>query len=202
MSDAFLDTVKNRRSIYALKKESTIPDSKLEQIVEHAITHVPSALNSQSTRVLMVVREEHDKLWDTIRSVLKEMVPESQWAATEKKLDGFKAGYGTILFFEHRTTVSEFEQKYPIFAPYFLGWASQASALHQYTIWTALAAEGMGCNLQHYNPLIDERVRNEWGLPVDWENNAQLVFGKPAGPPGEKTFLSVKDRIRTAGLKT
>jgi predicted oxidoreductase (fatty acid repression mutant protein) len=48
-----------------------------------------------------------------------------------------------------------------------MGWASQASALHQYTIWTALAAEGMGCNLQHYNPLIDERVRNEWGLPVD-----------------------------------
>ena len=96
MSDAFLDTVKNRRSIYELQKESTIPDSKLEQIVEHAITHVPSALNSQSTRVLMVVREEHDKLWETIRSVLKELVPESQWAATEKKLDGFKAGYGTV----------------------------------------------------------------------------------------------------------
>lgn len=53
-------------------------------------------------------------------------------------------------------------------------------------VWTALEAEGLGCNLQHYNPLIDKKVQKEWGLPETWTLKAQLVFGKPTGQPGEK----------------
>jgi predicted oxidoreductase (fatty acid repression mutant protein) len=71
----------------------------------------------------------------------------------------------------------------------------------QFTIWTALEAEGLGCNLQHYNPLIDAKVAEKWGIDSDWELNAQLVFGTPAGKAGEKTFNSLESRVKVFGEK-
>jgi len=46
--------------------------------------------------------------------------------------------------------------------------------MHQLTIWTAFHAEGLGCNLQHYNPVIDEKVTKQWGLDENWSLDAQV----------------------------
>ena len=96
MSSSFLDTVKSRRTIYQLSKSSPIPDSKIQEIIKDAVLHVPSSFNSQSSRVVLLVKEEHDKLWEIAKSVLKGVVPAEGWAATEGKLNGFKAAYGTV----------------------------------------------------------------------------------------------------------
>ena len=69
------------------------------------------------------------------------------------------------------------------------------------TVWTALDAEGLGANLQHYNPLIDERVSKEWNVPLDWSLKGQLVFGTPAGKPKDKTFKPVEERVFVHGAK-
>jgi hypothetical protein len=95
-SEQFFDIVKNRRTYYQLKKESTIDDRKIQDIITQALLHVPSSFNSQSTRIILLVKEEHDKLWEIIKSVLKGIVPAEQYIITEKKLNGFKAGYGTV----------------------------------------------------------------------------------------------------------
>lgn len=95
-SQQFFDIVKNRRTYYALKKESTIPDSKIQDIINEAVLHVPSSFNSQSTRVILLLKEEHEKLWEITKGVLKPIVPAEQYPTTEKKLDMFKAGYGTV----------------------------------------------------------------------------------------------------------
>jgi len=63
-----------------------------------------------------------------------------------------------------------------------------------------LEAEGLGCNLQHYNAVIDKKVQAEWGLP-HLQLKAQLVFGKPTGKPAEKTFKAVDDRLNIFGAK-
>jgi len=44
-------------------------------------------------------------------------------------------------------------------------------------LWTALEAEGLGCNLQHYNPLPDQKASAIWNVPLEWSLKAQLVFG-------------------------
>lgn len=62
-------------------------------------------------------------------------------------------------------------------------------------MWTALESEGLGANLQHYNPLIDTPVANEWKISPDWSLKAQLVFGKPTGEPKEKTFRPLEERV-------
>ena len=61
--------------------------------------------------------------------------------------------------------------------------------MHQYFMWTAIESyPGMGANLQHYNPLIDEAIIAEWNIPDQWVLKAQLVFGqvKDGASLGEK----------------
>jgi len=97
-STAFFETIKGRRSIYALSKSSPIPDSKIQEIVKEAILHTPSAFNSQTTRAVLLVKGEHDKLWDIAKTVLKGIVPAEQWGSTEGRLNGFQGAYGTVRF--------------------------------------------------------------------------------------------------------
>ncbi|KAH7416744.1 Nitroreductase-like protein [Cadophora sp. MPI-SDFR-AT-0126] len=199
-SKSFLETVKARRTIYALKKESTISDAKIQEIIKEAVLHVPSSFNSQSTRVVLLVKEEHDKLWEIAKETLKAIVPAEQYPATEQRLNGFKAGYGTVLFFESTAVVSGMQEKFALYADKFPLWATQSDAMTQFVIWAALEAEGLGANLQHYNPLIDQKVADTWGIDKDWVLNAQLVFGTPAGAAGEKTFIPVEERFKSFGV--
>jgi len=64
--------------------------------------------------------------------------------------------------------------------------------MHQFTLWAGLEAEGFGCNLQHYNPIIDQKAQDFWKIPQQWSLRAQLVFGGRAEQPSEKTFKPVE----------
>ena len=72
--------------------------------------------------------------------------------------------------------------------------------MHQFVIWTAFEAEGLGCNLQHYNPLIDIKLASMFDVPVTWNLKAQLVFGKPEGEtPGPKPKNDVNKSLKVFG---
>ena len=58
-----------------------------------------------------------------------------------------------------------------------------------------LAAEGLGCNLQQYNLMVDARVSEEWDIPAAWTLKAQLVFGTPAGPVREGPSHHFGERV-------
>jgi predicted oxidoreductase (fatty acid repression mutant protein) len=92
----FLDAMVKRRTIYALNKKATISDARIEEIVKHAILHVPSSFNSQSTRIIVLLKDEHDKLWEITKEIMKGILPADKYPATAARLDGFKAGYGTV----------------------------------------------------------------------------------------------------------
>jgi len=196
---SFLELIKNRRTYYQLSASSPIPDSKITEIVSEALRHSPSSFNSQSTRVVVLFKEEHVKLWDIAKEALKAIVSEEQWPASEARLNGFQAGYGTVLFFDDRTTVAGMQKNFALYADKFPVWASQSNAITQFAVWTALEAEGLGANLQHYNPLIDQKVAATWGVSSDWELNAQLVFGKKEGEAGGKEFKPLEERFKVFG---
>jgi len=44
----------------------------------------------------VLLKKEHETFWEMVKEVLKPQVPEEQFPKTEQKLDGFKAGYGTV----------------------------------------------------------------------------------------------------------
>lgn len=92
------------------------------------------------------------------------------------------------------------QQKFANYADKFPGWATETNGMHQYAIWTTLEAEGLGANLQHYNPLIDQEVQDTWGLSGDWGLQAQLVIGTPGGHAGDKVFSPVGERFKVYGV--
>jgi predicted oxidoreductase (fatty acid repression mutant protein) len=91
--------------------------------------------------------------------------------------------------------VRDLQERFPIYAHHFPDWSEATSAMHQYAMWVALEAEGLGANLQHYNPIVDRKVQEHWNIPVDWKLRAQLVFGGRAGEPGKKEFKPVEERL-------
>lgn len=103
------------------------------------------------------------------------------------------------MFFEDQDVVSGMQSKFATYADKFPIWANQSDAMLQFTIWTALEAEGMGANLQHYNPVVDAKVAEAWNVPSNWKLNAQLVFGGRAAEPGEKTFMPIEERFQAYG---
>jgi predicted oxidoreductase (fatty acid repression mutant protein) len=188
--------LRERRSIYGISKESPISDQSIQEIIEETVKHTPSAFNNQTTRVVLLLGEQHDKLWDITTEVLKADVPAERFSSTQEKMNGFRNGYGTVLFFEDQSIIDSFMEQYPSYQEHFPIWSQQTNGMHQLVIWMALEAEGLGVNLQHYNPLIDERVKAEWKLPESWKLIAQMPFGNPTAAPGEKKFNPVQERIK------
>ena len=189
-----------RRSIYALSDQLPVSNDEIINLVEHAVLHTPSAFNSQSTRIVVLFGDDHNKLWQITEDTLRDIVDnEEQFAATKQKMDGFKAGAGTIMFFEDHSVVRDMQAAAPLYADKFPIWADQTNAMHQYIIWTALASIDVGANLQHYNPIIDKKVAEEWNIDEHWELNAQMVFGAIEQPAGDKAFKPVEDRMQVFG---
>lgn len=193
----FAEALEHRRTYYSISNDSPVLDEEIVHILRTAVKNVPSAFNSQTTRVVLLLGDEHRKLWDIVKNRLKERLPEDRFKQTEQKIDGsFSCGYGTILFFEDQSIVAELQKSFPTYSENFPVWSQQTSAMHQLAIWTMLEDKGLGVSLQHYNPLIDKDVQHEWQLPDTWQLIAQMPFGTPTAEPGEKEVKELSERIK------
>ncbi|KAJ5368957.1 uncharacterized protein N7496_008717 [Penicillium cataractarum] len=204
-TSTLLEVVKARRTYYGLKAESPISDDVIERIVQDSVLHVPSSFNTQTSRIVLLLKEEHKKVWDIAISAMEGLVaaghvPKEMFENhTKPKLDAFRAAYGTVLFFVDYESLAPIKEKFAIYADKFDPFALESNAMSQYLVWLALEAEGFGANLQHYSPLIDEQVTKTWNLPASWKLDAQLVFGVPTSEPGEKTFEPLENRFKVFG---
>ncbi|MBV4416127.1 nitroreductase family protein [Clostridium tyrobutyricum] len=196
MSKSFHEALESRRSIYAIGKEKVVSHDKILKLVNRAVKNSPSAFNSQSSRVVVLLNEYHDKLWDITKAELKKIVSAESFSGTEEKINSFKNGYGTILYFEDQDVVKNLQKQFATYKDNFPIWSQQASGILQYIIWTSLEVEGLGASVQHYNPLIDNEVRKTYDIPEDWQLIAQMPFGNIISPADKKDFLPLEDRIK------
>ncbi|MBP2626494.1 MAG: nitroreductase [Firmicutes bacterium] len=196
MSKDFYVALQERRSVYGISKEKVASDERIQEIIETAVKHTPSAFNSQSARVLVLLGEHQNKLWDITKETLRKIVPGDKFPPTEEKINSFKNGYGTILFFEDQSVIEQLQSSFALYKDNFPIWSGHSSGMLQFVVWTALEAEGFGASLQHYNPLIDTKVSQQWNVPTTWKLIAQLPFGKSTVIPGEKEFKPLEDRIK------
>ncbi len=196
MTKSIQDSLKHRRSYYFLSGKSPVSDNEIENVLNFAADYVPSAFNSQSTRMVLLLGGDHKKLWEIVKEVLRKRLPAEAFGKTEAKIDtSFASGYGTVLFFEDETVVEGLQEKFPSYSENFPVWSQQTSAMHQLTVWTMLEDLGFGASLQHYNPIIDEDVRKEWKLSPKWKLIAQMPFGLPAREPDNKEINPVGNRV-------
>ncbi|MCG5225845.1 nitroreductase family protein [Acinetobacter pittii] len=195
----FLELIKKRRSIYSIGKNLKHTPSEIEELIQEAVKHSPSAFNSQSSRVVILFNQSHENFWNIVLDVLKTIVPAEALAGTEQKIQSFSAGAGTVLFFEDQDVIKGLQEQFELYADNFPVWSEHSTAIAQFTVWSVLAEQGLGASLQHYNPIIDEKVNTTFNIPTQWKLRAQLVFGSIEGQAGEKAFIEDESRFKTFG---
>ncbi|UNK41204.1 nitroreductase family protein [Luteimonas sp. S4-F44] len=198
-SNPFLETSRRRRSQYSLGRNLPISQQATTDLIQEAVRLSPSSFNSQSSRAVILFGDQSQTFWDIVKDALRAIVPADGFAATEAKIDSFAAGAGTVLFYEDQDVVRSLQQQFPLYADNFPVWSEHASAMAQFSVWTALANAGIGASLQHYNPLPDAAVAAQWSLPASWTLRAQMPFGSNEAPFGDKDHIDDAVRFRVHG---
>jgi len=202
MKQTFEEAIATRRTYYQIDNHTPVSDDEIIRVIHEAVKNLPSAFNSQTTRIVLLLADEHYKLWEIVKNTLQKILPEETFDKTKTKIENsFESGYGTVLFFEDTSTVKDMMTNFPLYAENFKVWSQHTSAMHQFTIWTLLENLGFGASLQHYNPLIDDEVKREWHLPKEWMLIAQMPFGMPTGKPEEKKMKPLDERVKVFGNK-
>ncbi len=199
MTNPFIAAIKARRTQYALGKTLPLSQQDTAALIQEAVRHSPSSFNSQSSRAVILFGAQSEAFWALVGNALRKIVPADAFAATERKIAGFAAGAGTVLFYEDQDVVKGLQQQFPLYADNFPVWSEQASGMAQFAVWTALANAGIGASLQHYNPLADDAAAARWDLPASWKLRAQMPFGSNEAPFPEKDFIDDAVRFRVFG---
>lgn len=194
-SNAFLEAASKRRTQYALGKNLSLSRDEVTALIQQAVKTSPSSFNSQSSRAVILWGAQSEKFWEIVKAELRKIVPAENFEPTSKKIDGFAAGAGTVLFYEDQNVVKGLQEKFPAYAENFPVWSEQASGIAQFAVWTALANADIGASLQHYNPLPDAAAAAEWGISPSWTLRAQMPFGSNEAPFGEKAFMNDDERF-------
>lgn len=197
----YIETIKQRRSIYQLSSSLNYSKEEITQLVKEIVVASPTAFNMQSSKVILLFGNEHNKVWDITTSILKARIPENKFGSTQDKMEMFRNAAGTILFFEDDNIVNHYKEQFPTYATSFDMFAEHGLGILQGNIWNALAEKGIGANLQHYNPLIDDKVKRQWNVPNGWRLVSQMVFGKIEEVPEPKEKLPASERVLVFGIE-
>ena len=177
METDIINTFKKRHSFYSINNKIDISNDELKTLISRILDIYPSAFNSQETRIVLLLNQQHRTFWQLTKNLLISASGDDKKTQIEQKIAQFDAGYGTILFFIDTNITSKLSLNYPLYAPNFPIWAEQSNAMVQFMIWTALAQKGIGASLQHYNPLIDDIIKKEFKIDANWKLVAQMPFG-------------------------
>lgn len=162
--------LEKRRSIYNIGNDLPISEDEVTTLVKNLTELVPDAFDMKSARVIILFNEKHHFFWDTVFNIFDGKI-------SREKIESFKSGAGTILYFYDKNVVQVLQEKFPLYAQNFPIWANQANGMLQFTIWSGLAEKGIGANLQHYNPVIDKKIKEIFNIPESYEFVAQMPFG-------------------------
>ncbi|WP_180135147.1 nitroreductase family protein [Acinetobacter sp. YH12070] len=194
---SFLNQIEQRRTIYSIGNNVTLSQDEIEQTIKNAVRLSPSSFNSQTSRVVILFGDAHQKFWNIVRETLRKIVPADAFEGTNGKINSFAAGFGTALFYEDQAVVKALQEQFALYADNFPVWSEHSTAIAQFATWTALAEKNIGASLQHYNPIVDAETAAAFDVPDQWKLRAQLVFGSIEAPPGEKTFIADEERFKT-----
>lgn len=185
---SIIDSLEKRRSYYKINKELPLSEKELEEKIKRVTELVPDAFNMKSARVVILWGAKSDELWDMVYRVFN-------GAVSRQKIDSFKAGAGTILFFYDEKTIEEKQEKFVPYADKIPLWANQANGMLQIALWCLLRDLNIGASLQHYNPAIDLEVKELFSIPESYHLIAEMPFGGIVTEPPEKKKEDITARV-------
>ncbi len=182
------ESLKERRSYYSINRDLPVSIEEVITMAEEVTELVPDAFNMKSSRIAIIHGDKQDLLWNTVYDAFGGKV-------SRAKIDSFRLGAGTILYFYDRSVVEALQKQFPLYADNFPIWANQSSGMLQLSIWSGLRELGIGASLQHYNPVIDKAVKELFGLPEEYVLVAEMPFGGIAKEPEAKEREDIKKRV-------
>lgn len=193
---SFLDLVEKRRTVYALGTDSEYSKEDIENRIREVVKQVPTAFNSQTTRVVVLFDEANDKFWDHIYDVQKNVLEGEMWDMMSGVMTGAKKGIGTVLFFEDKEAV----EVMPAQGARQEAYKQNNNANAQYAVWLALAEMDLGASLQHFNvgyeQGFDKGTKEMFNLPESYEMLAQMPFGSVEQEIGEKEHIDTDVQVK------
>lgn len=183
-----IKSLEKRRTYYNINKQLPVSTEQVVDTIKKVTELVPDAFDMKSARVVVALEEQHDLLWDEIYNVFEGQVP-------REKIDSFKAGAGTVLYFYDEQVVKSLQEQFALYADNFPVWANQANGMLQISVWSALRELGIGASLQHYNPVIDKKVKELFNVPEHYKLIAQMPFGGIGSEPAAKNKEVIEDRV-------
>jgi predicted oxidoreductase (fatty acid repression mutant protein) len=195
-----LDLLEKRRSVYHLGKNVSLSKDEIIDLIESVIYRLPSAFNCQSTRVAIFFGEEHDKLWD-LTEEKERNIPKSEEALNKfnTRLALFRKSLGTVLFFEDQNVLEQTSKEKNVNEERVSQWSHEHQGASTVAVWTALAENDIGANLQHYIFNIRDAVHEVWDIPKHWKLYAQLIFGSIEEPGIVKEKVDICKRVKVFG---
>lgn len=195
----FTDLIKERRTAYAIGTNTELSNKEIADRIREVTQQIPTAFNSQTTRLVVVFGEDNVKLWDHILDIQKDVMEGDMWEMMSGVMQGAKAGVGTVLFFEDRDAVKGALGENERATVY----KQHHSANAQYGIWLALTDLGLGGSLQHMNigfeQGFDKSVKEMFDLPASYEMIAQMPFGSIEAEPNPKDHIDSSEQVRVVG---
>ncbi|MDR1519756.1 MAG: nitroreductase family protein [Planctomycetota bacterium] len=196
MNEALRTALAARRTYYKIGPDSPVADAEVEKLVEFALLNTPSPFNSQSGRVVLLLGDNHRKLWDLILGKLRAGMAAEKFPPTANKIAGFAAGHGSLLFYDDQAAVEKLQRDMPAYRDAFPVYSSQSAGMLQLMVWTLLRDAGIGASLQHYGNLIEAEAAEAWGVPPSWRLLAQMPFGAIQAEPGPKKQTPLPERLK------
>ena len=124
-----------RRSLYALTDTPNpdvphVSESRIKEIVSLILTHAPSPFNVQSARCVILLGDNHKKMWDEADRLAKGSVPQQVYEGFLKpRIQGFKGALGSVLFFEDEAALTAMKEKNPMVAQMMPEWSEHSSGM-------------------------------------------------------------------------
>ena len=190
------ELVKNRRTQYAIGKNTELSNEEISEYITNIVREVPTAFNSQTTRVAIVFGEDNVKLWDHILDVQKDVLQGEMWDMMSGVMQGAKNGVGTVLFFEDLDAV----ETMPVNGTRGEAYKQNNNANTQYATWLGLTQLGLGGSLQHfnvgYNQGFDQGTKEMFDLPESYEMLAQMPFGSIEQEVEAKDHIDTNEQVK------
>lgn len=95
----FLAGARYRRSVYALKKASPVPDARIREVVEEVLAFSPSSYNTRPVRATLVLGDQQKAFWDIVAAQAEPVLRaagDAVWEGMKPRIEGFKNAYGSV----------------------------------------------------------------------------------------------------------
>lgn len=180
-AETFATIMTQRRSIRRLRSDVPDPDA-LTRIWE-AARLAPAAYNRPPWHVV-VIHERQAEFWQLVETAFRERLEPDRLPRYLDRLQGFRTGIATIHVYEDRSVIDEMRETWQLCAERSTAFSAQAMGMVQLSLWLAIVAEGMATSIQHWEPLIEDRLAEFLDLSVErYRLVATMPFGQAAEEP-------------------